>query len=170
MTTRSPGLRRPVTSTTSNRGGRRILPPLLLEQHALPGLARVDAEHCLRGDPHVAGRAAKARRELDGLVAELETLGRLPADIENDAAVFGVADERLNASRGGVDDEVRSLAVIGHPLVHGAQEVRPARGGGQRTSFQYSLFRSQAISQNASRNRITQTPSDSRFALTGSPT
>src|SRR5688572_21607829 len=134
-------------------GGRRRSLALVLEQHALPRLARVDAENRRDRDAHVLGDAAEARGELDPFVAQLEALGRLPADVQRDAAVAHEGTRHLGRGAAGVDNEVRRLVVRGHPLVHRAHQVGPPWGwrrshGIRRswrarrrhfTSFQYSL-------------------------------
>ncbi len=110
---------------------------VVAEDHALPRLARVDAEH--RGDRNhqLLRHSAEARFERDHVVAEHQRTCRVRTHVQNDLAVLHVCHRNANAVALCVDDEMRREVVVHHPLVHRPQQVRALLGwgfGGYRSS------------------------------------
>src|SRR5579883_520154 len=119
------------------------------KDHSLSGLARVDAEHGAHRNRHELRDTAEARLEGHDVVAELQSVRRIEADVEHDLAVLDVLARHLHAVRGGVDDDVRRLTAVGDPFVQGAQQIRPSR-------LQWRISRSGGVSdrRNAGRAKM----------------
>src|SRR6056297_2664555 len=115
------------------------------EDHALAGLARVDAEHSAHRNAHGERHAAEAGAELDQLVAQAEVLGRRGADVQHHLAFMHVLLWNLDAFLGGVHHDVRRLAVVGDPVHHGPQQVGPARPPGLAAGAQGRISCSSSV-------------------------
>src|SRR5688572_22462870 len=97
------------------------------EQHAVLALARIDGKN--RGDRHCNRfrLPCKSRGELDGVVAEPKSVGRLWRYIEHDSPVVHEPARHLYAWMRDVDEDDGRLAVVADPLVDGPDEVRTLR-------------------------------------------
>lgn len=94
-----------------------------VESHALAVFAGVDGDHVFHGDDDVARDAAEAGAEMDHVVVHLQAGGCREADVQDDLAIL---DELARHAGVGVDHgcQVGRVAVVGAPLVDGAQQVR----------------------------------------------
>ena len=94
------------------------------ENHALAGLARVDAKyrahrHLHRDTP--PKRASKLTASLPSF-----SLRRGETHVQHDLAVLDVLTRHAHARRRRVDHDVRRLAAVGDPLVQRPQQIRSA--------------------------------------------
>ena len=94
------------------------------EDHALPRLARIYPEDGAHGRPHVKRYASETGAKTHGIVGQLEIVrGRL-TDVKNDFAVLDMFLRHSDAVKRRIDNDMRRMAIVGHPLVHGANQVR----------------------------------------------
>lgn len=93
-----------------------------VEGHALAVFASVDGDHVFHGDDDVARDAAEAGAEVDHVVVHLQARGRAEADVQDDLAIL---DELARHTGLRIDHgcQVGRVAIVGTPLVDGAQEV-----------------------------------------------
>ena len=61
---------------------------VMREDHALPGLARIDAQHRAHGCPDIERDTTETRAKTDGVVGQLEVVSCRLTDIEDDLAVL----------------------------------------------------------------------------------
>jgi len=97
---------------------------IVRENHALAGLSCVDAKDGPHRHPNVERHPAKARTKTDGVVIQLKVVCRRITNIQDDLAIFDVLDRHADTVERCIDDYVRRKAVITHPLVHRAHEIR----------------------------------------------
>ena len=104
-------------------GGRRVR---LGEHHALAGLARVDPQHRADRERDVVVAPAKRARNARSSRCRGSAAGRgaltLSTILPSLTYWRGTSTPRRR-----IDDDVRRLAVVHHPVVHGAQQVRALR-------------------------------------------
>src|ERR1700733_508572 len=93
------------------------------KNHALPGLAGIDAKNCAHRDLHGKTHSAKTSLEAHEIIAQLQHLGRGKADIEDDLAILHVLTGDGDALSGRVHHDVRRFAAVGYPFVQRAQQV-----------------------------------------------
>ena len=101
---------------------------VVAEDHALPGFARIDAEHRVDRNLELPRHPPKRVSKVDRLVAELERAGRRVRHVQHDLAVLHVLLRNLDAVAACVDDEMRREAVVDHPLVHRPEQIRALLG------------------------------------------
>ena len=92
----------------------------------MTGLAGVNADDGRDGDHDVLAHSAKSGAKAQGLIAKAQSLGCMEADVEDDPAVLDVLRRHLHAHDTGIDHDMRRLAVVGNPFVHGTKQVGPA--------------------------------------------
>jgi len=93
-----------------------------VEGHAVTGLARVERVHACDRHRDLPRHAAEARGKLDQLIAQLQLMHRVRADVERYLAVLHVLLRHLGA-RVDLYREVRRIAVVHAPFIQRAQEV-----------------------------------------------
>src|SRR5882724_5238255 len=76
------------------------------------------------GNDEIEFDAREARIEFDFIITQLQPLRRARTEIEDDLAFLDVGLGNLGTSTLGIDDHVGCMSAVGHPLVHGSQQVR----------------------------------------------
>jgi hypothetical protein len=89
-------------------------------------LEKLNAETVFR-QSHVMHDARESGLELYPIVAENEPLGRGRRQIEHHLAVLHVGTRNFDTGFFRVDDDVRRFAVVHHPGMHRANQVRTLR-------------------------------------------
>ena len=92
------------------------------ESHAGAVLARIDGRHLVDRHRQFAGDTAEAGLKFDQFVADLQLVGRVRPDVEDDLAV---ADELARHARPLIDlnGNVGREAVVAAPFVDGADQI-----------------------------------------------
>jgi len=99
-------------------------PRIVRKNHALPCFPGIYTEDRLHRHPDIERHTGKTRTKPHGIISELQIMSGRVTDIEDDLAVFDVLTRHADTFNGRIDDYVRRAAVITHPLVHGANQVR----------------------------------------------
>src|ERR1700678_354541 len=110
------------------------------ENHALPGLAGIDAKNCAHRNLHGKTHSAKTSLKAHEIIAQLQHLGRGETDVEDDLAILHVLTWDGHALSGRVHHNVRRFAAVGYPLMQSAQQVGAPR-------FQWRISLSASVRQ-----------------------
>jgi hypothetical protein len=98
---------------------------IVREDHALAGLASVDSQDRFHRHPDVEWHAREPCPKADRIIGQFQIMCSGFRDIEDDFAVFDVLMRNADTIDGRIHDDVRRMAIVTHPLVHSANQVRP---------------------------------------------
>src|SRR3954468_991533 len=93
------------------------------EHHPLSRLPCINSHHRSDRETHVVNNTREARVKFNLFVTQLQTLRRTWAEIENNLAFLDVRLGHFGARAFGVNDDVRSMSTVRHPLMHCSQQI-----------------------------------------------
>ena len=93
------------------------------KNHSLAGLLGVDPENRTHRHPDIERHAAEACAKADGVIGQFEVVRSRMTDVQNDLAVFDMLTRYGNPINGRIDDDMRCVAVVAHPFMHGTNQI-----------------------------------------------